>query len=253
MREHFKTHGMIHLMWIIAVLVLCIVAMITWNPQSKLIQDYISFAATFASLFLAIVAIIYSIVSSDSLSGILSGNLDAVQRITGLAERLDSISQEISNETKALSYEVSKVPDSVKNLQDHLSSRLDTFSQSFLPKEKDDAESDINSEDTNIGFDLSMYTLSIMHESGKSVDTDHIRDNIDSSFGWIIFGIFTTISIMKPCDIELERIGSNFKLKSFGRIDASAFRSKDFSTSTGSIKSIREKIDAHIGIVENCA
>lgn len=69
--RRFRLLAPVHLGWTIFVLMLCCVALVTYQPDADKVTNFFGFAATITSLFLGAIAIFYSIIANQGFSSTL--------------------------------------------------------------------------------------------------------------------------------------------------------------------------------------
>ena len=256
-KTHFQTHGSIHAVWLIGLLIAIISWLLLGERDGNVVRDYISFAASVASLVLAVVAIFYALISNQSFSETVGSLKSTTENVHKAARNIADSSSILADHSERMLGEVSRVPTAVQALSERMEAAL-AQSQVQAPQSVDSAalDSENGSEtvkffyDTVFGGKACLYIVALSQLKNKPFSTSEIfQDNVNQSVcenflggylhalrGTHIFGI----------DIEFSDSASRrtFSVVSLGQFSASDII-REFSSIGPADNIIRKNIDKY--------
>lgn len=218
-RDHFRKHGIIHLLWIIVLLVISLAALVVRSPGSGSIISLVSFASAIASLVLAMVAIFYAIVSNQSFSEAASNLSNSARDVLHAASGLDKNIQGYLVKSQGLLTAVEAVPKSVESLRDHFSEALENSAKAETSGAAG-GDQGLFENITN-AVAASLYILYLSAKHNKDFRSDDAFD-IDYLEG-VLSGVAGVLSYCKIDGIDVKRAGKTYQTRSIGVYSADDF------------------------------
>lgn len=232
LRRHFKLHGAIHAMWIIACLLATIAALLLIMPNGSAVGEYIAFAASIASLVLAVVAIGQTLIANQSFSETI-GSLKAVaENVEKTAQNIAGSSASLSQQSEALVSHAEKLPTALASLSDKIDKTI------FAEAEVGSAKTATDTIDpgtlkilerSRFGTRIILYLLARAAQSAKSVDALKVfgsEKTDDKIWSGILAGHLLAIQAFEPCGLKVEQakdekgeLTAEFKVTSFGTLN----------------------------------
>lgn len=220
-REHFRRHGAIHLLWVIAVLTMVLAALLTRSPGAESLISLISFASAIAALLLAVVAIFYAIVSNQSFSDASSDLTRSASDVLAASHALDRNMQEYLAQSQTLLLAVEAVPTSVESLRDQFAEALENSAKADATPAADRGNRIFGS--VNNGVATTLHIIYLSYKKGKEFRAGDVMER--DYFEGLVSGI---CSVMSYCDIDgikMIRAGATYQVKSLGRYSEGDFES----------------------------
>jgi hypothetical protein len=215
---------MIHCTWIIADLILLVVAIIVRDPQSTTLQAFFSFAATVVSLFLGVIAIFYSMVSNQDQSNILQSTANSAQRVHDASSSLQATSNTIRDLISDLTGRVDLIPEEIRTVRSDITGRLEGFlAQTEKPSTGNEVTSPSGHSSTaNVGVSLCLHLLAKSFDKKIPLRSEAIK-KADAYFGGMFSGFSGAIKTFEPCGIKIDLVGSDVVVRSFGNVEYKKF------------------------------
>lgn len=225
--DHFRTHGQVHAIWAITVLVAIIAWLLLGERDGNVINAYVSFASSIASLILAVVAIFYSVVSTQSQSemiGSLKGSSDSLE---SAARNIDDTSAALNKRFEEVVGQVAMMPAAVEALSAKFDQRAAAATSTNLTGQEDTGDRTVKILGTlKWGGQVSLYLLAKAFSFDMPFNTAKVFKNRENDTVWqsILTGFVLAVHGFKPSGIKLEQIVVDsevlYKVTSFGDIDA---------------------------------
>jgi hypothetical protein len=177
LRSHFKAHGSVHAVWLIAVLIGIIAALLLIMPNGKSVGDYIAFAASIASLVLAVVAIGQSLIANQSFSETIGSLRASAENVETAARNIADTSNTLSDQSERMIGEVSRLPPAFEELSSRLNERLTppAFSSGAEEGEPPLLSNPMSLFDnTSYGGKATLYIASLARTYSKPIELDKI-------------------------------------------------------------------------------
>lgn len=176
---HHKPSGAsirkVHIWYICGIATFIVIQLVTWicigNPQSALIMQTVSFAATLASLILSVLAIFITVISNDSLVRVKDSLNDvpkevsesvekSLSKLSALSDTLETSATKNKEEQEAT---VKQITDLLDQLEEHIEKRFKDHDQKF--------------DDLSKRVDISVMTSKSMQEEiKKTMPKDDLID-----------------------------------------------------------------------------
>lgn len=182
----------IHIWYICGIATFVIVELVTWicigNPESTVIMQTVSFAATLASLILSVLAIFITVISNDSLVRVKDSLNDVPKQVSDSVEK--SLSK-LTNLSETLESSANKNKEDQEATVKQISDMLDKLEQHMVDKFKDHER---KFDDLDQKIKLSVATTRSMQDEIKKIKPkdeliEMFVNNTSPLAHQIIFGI----------------------------------------------------------------
>lgn len=237
--NHFRVHGAVHAIWVIAVLIFVIAALILMRPNGNAVGEYIAFAASIASLALAIVAIGQSLIANQSFSETVGVLRSSGVNLEQTARNIADTSAALSQQAERMVGEISGLPPAFREISakiDALRTPQAESDQSLKDAEKVGKPGNRLLENSSVdGVTIGLYVLARSIETKKIIETRAIFPP-KTEWDYFVAGVLHTIRTAEPLGIKLSftRDGARFL---FTVQEAGTF---DHASVTKSLESFRE-------------
>ncbi|MFM5884784.1 MAG: hypothetical protein ACKOQ3_05575 [Novosphingobium sp.] len=221
-----KANIAIHLIWIVTILVLFIIALIVWNPDSTIIYNYISFASAISSILLAVVAIIYSMISNRSFDSSIAEIRSSAEKIVVETKRLNEASVGLSSDAHDALNRLSNLPDAFQNMSGEISKKFEEIS---FPKPSSPLDSSyvpepniFNPAGKPLGMIGALYCLHLSYTQTDSFDLKEVFSGEDfEAMKSYVTGFIESFKNFNNCQVEIEGINGVYIARSLGKLDLS--------------------------------
>lgn len=194
--DHFRSHGHVHAIWIIALLVAIVAWLLLGERDGKVINEYISFASSLASLILAVVAIFYAIVSTQSQSESVGALNASVREIASAAGNISRTSAALEEKAESMIGEVRGIAPAFEDLRN----RVNAASLDTAPKTPTGLSILDN---VSYGGKVGFYLVALSLQQSKGFNPYNVFENDAVWSNWIM-GFLHAVRAWKPCGVILD-------------------------------------------------
>lgn len=228
LREHFRSHGAVHALWLISVLLAIIAALILMSPNGAAVGEYIAFATSIASLVLAVVAIGQTLISNQGFSETVGALRSSADNIQVTARNIADSSSLLSQKAEFISEQAEKVPSVVEALSAKLDDRI--FRKSSAEISQADAIGPGRKTEqiyggSTFGTIMCLYAMSKAFKENKAIDTSSILSGIKAQIGMsgVMLGFLNAMRDLGSCGIVVDYALSDnrhlYRVTNMGSID----------------------------------